>query len=411
MVDFSGRSTSRTYVLAAAISCGNEEINSVLEHWASPYDASKLVLAVKAAIQSKETWLVGRLLGIRPKNQEPKRREGTAIAMAAWFKREELLFLLLEHLPPAQWGFLPERLWPNWERGHHKMQATLMAPVRLGDQGMLETFLAKGFRGDRETLAVAVEKNDLTIATALLASGCALPRKGRPPLPLAVENGNMSMIQLLLQHGEDINEEPRLRLGRSALQQAVECGNLEVIQFLLDAGADVNTPPAKSGGATALQLAAIKGFLGIAKLLLDRTPPADINAAGARKNGRTALEGAAEHGRIDMVQFLLSSGAETSGPGKKQYLRAIRLAREKGHDVAATILEEHRELTRNKPRKIQLEGDNSESESLSSGSSAVEEDTDDTWDDSDGSCLASGSSEAEEDTEDAWDDDFMKDMY
>jgi ankyrin repeat protein len=104
-------------------------------------------------------------------------------------------------------------------------------------------------------------------------------------------------------------------------------------------------------------------------MLLDRIPPADINAPGAQRHGRTALEGAAEHGRIDMVQFLLSSGAETSGEGTKQYLRAIRLAKTKGHVEVVTILGAHGKLAVNEPSRFELEGQISDSESVSSGTS------------------------------------------
>ncbi|GLA41540.1 hypothetical protein AnigIFM63309_009632 [Aspergillus niger] len=124
---------------------------------------------------------------------------------------------------------------------------------------------------------------------------------------------------------------------RTALQHAVNNGNMDLINFLLDHGADVNSAPSEDGGATALQIAAIQGYLGIARKLLGLD--ADVNAAPARRNGRTALEGAAEHGRIDMLRLLLDEGASLVGnDGERQYRRAVELAEKNGHIAAAKLL-------------------------------------------------------------------------
>lgn len=138
--------------------------------------------------------------------------------------------------------------------------------------------------------------------------------------------------------GTDVNYPAKGHLGRTALQHAVENGNMELITMLLNHDADVNSPPAEDGGATALQLAAIKGYIGIARHLLDHR--ADVNSPGAPGKGRTALEGAAEHGRIDMVHMLLEEGAWIFGDaGERQYDNAVNLARRNGHYAVARMLE------------------------------------------------------------------------
>ncbi|EWY79857.1 hypothetical protein FOYG_17033 [Fusarium oxysporum NRRL 32931] len=124
---------------------------------------------------------------------------------------------------------------------------------------------------------------------------------------------------------------------------AVQVGNLDIIDLLLQAGAHLNSPPSFFGGATALQIAAIKGNLGLAKQLLDLG--ARINARGARQCGRTALEGAAEHGRLDMLQLLLHSGTLTTGAGQLQFVRAVHFAEQSGHDAAADLLRQSRQWT------------------------------------------------------------------
>ncbi|OJI82340.1 hypothetical protein ASPTUDRAFT_125406, partial [Aspergillus tubingensis CBS 134.48] len=123
---------------------------------------------------------------------------------------------------------------------------------------------------------------------------------------------------------------------RTALQHAVNNGNMDLINLLLDHGANVNSAPSKDGGATALQIAAIQGYLGIARKLIDLD--ADVNAAPARRNGRTALEGAAENGRIDMLRLLDDGASLVGNYGERQYRRAVELAEKNGHMAAAKLL-------------------------------------------------------------------------
>ncbi|XRM45210.1 hypothetical protein ABZX51_008308 [Aspergillus tubingensis] len=106
--------------------------------------------------------------------------------------------------------------------------------------------------------------------------------------------------------------------------------------MLLDAGADPNQCAAEFRGGTALQFAAIKGYIGIARKLLAKG--ADVNAKKSLRNGRTALEGAAEHGRIDMLQLLLNEGASIVASGRRQYIRAVKLAEKNAEFGAAKLL-------------------------------------------------------------------------
>ncbi|KAF2667557.1 hypothetical protein BT63DRAFT_480505 [Microthyrium microscopicum] len=99
----------------------------------------------------------------------------------------------------------------------------------------------------------------------------------------------------------------RRRYSRPSVQAAVEEGDIELVQKLLNLGALVNSPAAARKGVTALQLAAIHCSIEEARLLL--SVGAAINAPGAAIGGRRALEGAAEHSRIYMIQLMGSRGA------------------------------------------------------------------------------------------------------
>ncbi|RAH55457.1 ankyrin [Aspergillus piperis CBS 112811] len=158
------------------------------------------------------------------------------------------------------------------------------------------------------------------------------------PLQAAVKNQLVSIAQRLVKNPQtNIDYLGKGAGGRTALQHAVNNGNMDLINLLLDHGANVNSAPSEDGGATALQIAAIQGYLGIARKLIDLD--ADVNAAPAENYGRTALEGAAEHGRIDMLRLLLDEGASLVGNyGERQYRRAVELAEKNGQMAAAKLL-------------------------------------------------------------------------
>ncbi|KAK2740053.1 ankyrin repeat protein [Colletotrichum kahawae] len=171
-------------------------------------------------------------------------------------------------------------------------------------------------------------------------------------LAIAIEKKAFDVVEWLVHQDIDYEEKPDdledytpLEFDdsdHSPLQAAVRGGHREIMERLLYLGANVNDEPCWDLGATALQVAAMEGYAVILRRLLELK--ADPNAPGAVFWGRTALEGAAEHGRLEAVQILLSSGAETLGSGRRQYIRAIAYARLYGHHAVAELLESHREL-------------------------------------------------------------------
>lgn len=169
-------------------------------------------------------------------------------------------------------------------------------------------------------------------------------------LQLVVEKGNIGLIDLLLKAGADINHPASSRRGRTALRLAAEKGNIELVDILLEAGANVNQKPAKRAGATALQSAA---YIGVARRLPESG--ANVNADKSFAYGRTALEGAAEYGRIDMLQLLLNKGASTQGSGRRQYIRAVRLAEKNLQYAATQLLRDHGGWNEADPRQYEHE--------------------------------------------------------
>ncbi|KAK4034669.1 ankyrin repeat-containing domain protein [Parachaetomium inaequale] len=166
------------------------------------------------------------------------------------------------------------------------------------------------------------------------------PRGPYTPTQLAAFGQDLKALEMLLDHGTDVNEAPAERFGRTALQAAALLtpgpAKMAVIHFLLDHGANINADPALQCGVTALQAAAIAGDLMLAELFITRG--ADVNAWPSFEEGRTAIEGAAEHGRLDMVQLLLNAGARGDVARGTGFERAIELAEKNGHFSVANLL-------------------------------------------------------------------------
>lgn len=207
--------------------------------------------------------------------------------------------------------------------------------------------LAPG-RGKTALSAAAESGNDLVV-TALLACGEraaleAKDRTGYTALARAVCAGHVSTVRLLLAAGADASA--RDSTGTGVLKMAISVpGSQELVDALLPAISAADLDYAPPGGETALWHAAQSGFgreavlrlleagadpeaasagprtfltaaarsrwkpdLFRALLAHPRCP--DVNTAAA--DGSTALHSAARSGNADMVQALLSAGADAA---------------------------------------------------------------------------------------------------
>lgn len=200
-------------------------------------------------------------------------------------------------------------------------------------------------RGWHKTLARCLEPQYHTIADHVWRDeqySQDEPEQFKPltPTQLAVSEGDMKALKLLLDYGTDVNELPGDEFGRTALQAACEReigpAKTELIYFLLDRGADVNAQAGLECGVTALQAAAITGDIKIVELLISKG--AEVNAIASFEEGRYAIEGAAEHGRLDTVKMLLNAGAMGNLELGTGFEYAIELAEGHGHFAVANLL-------------------------------------------------------------------------
>ncbi|XP_050309097.1 uncharacterized protein LOC126745347 [Anthonomus grandis grandis] len=139
------------------------------------------------------------------------------------------------------------------------------------------------------------------IAKALISQGVPINAKdikGATPLHLASINGNLALVQKLLDNDADINEETETR---SALNLAVAMGHAEVVQLLLEHGAQVNNFTIYK--RTCLHIAAEKRCKDIVQHLLRYN--ANVNVADG--NLMTPLHWAVQTGAEDVVKLLLDA--------------------------------------------------------------------------------------------------------
>jgi uncharacterized protein len=193
-------------------------------------------------------------------------------------------------------------------------------------------------------LGIASTMGQPAIVEALLAKGADIKhRDGNSftPLHSAVRDSDygadreqrvraVATVKVLLAHGADPNarihqEKPTVRAldevefeGATPIALAAEVNNLEAIKSMVDAGGDPNIPTAHgttplmlaSGAATDVQRARSIEERGLAintaRYLVDHG--ADVNAAG--QFGWTALHSATYQGITDLMEFLLSKGAD-----------------------------------------------------------------------------------------------------
>ena len=120
----------------------------------------------------------------------------------------------------------------------------------------------------------------------------------RTPLSWAAEYGNEDMLQLLLKYGPNPDSHKNLKV--SPLMYAVENGNMTIIDILLQQ-TNVNPDYQCSGGPTALSYAARTGQLRVVQLLCRYGADPEISDS----HEETALFYAVKHGQVAVVNFLV----------------------------------------------------------------------------------------------------------
>ena len=222
----------------------------------------------------------------------------------------------------------------------------------------------KIFNSDGDNaLLLAAQKGNGDVVKELLKAGAdvdAVDRQGLTPLMLAVQRRDAAMVNLFVE--ADANLQKINSVGQDALRMALAKGYDDIAGILIDTGKvalpskeknaatlertikklqNVQSDPEETPFAqwTPLMLASWRGQTDMVELLLSQG--ADVDAAG--EDGHSALSRAAQSGHLRIVEMLLNAGASAvpdSDSGTK--ISPLISAVESGHeDIVRRLVREY----------------------------------------------------------------------
>ena len=226
-------------------------------------------------------------------------------------------------------------------------------------------------RGDAVSLGKVLHKLDCTqriyvLDKQYIADPCSLPGKEKPqvtPLVVAVQNGNLDCVKVLLKYGADIDGRDDMFKhitkgsvhvcqyeGCIPLFVAASSGNVEILSCLLDNGADMNAiTNTKDYTVTPLIVAVRSGNLECGKVLLKFG--ADIEGRGdfnyvskaypfhsVSFGGCTPLFVAAVNGNVVILRCFTKNGADINAVTNFKGYTPLMMATRYNHLAAVTFL-------------------------------------------------------------------------
>ncbi|EAA05854.4 AGAP009521-PA, partial [Anopheles gambiae str. PEST] len=164
------------------------------------------------------------------------------------------------------------------------------------------------------------------------------------PINMAIRNGNLRMLELLLRRGVDVNSAPLCFINafcQTALHVCVERDQVEMARDLIRAGAQINAK--NRTGATPLHLAVQRGNVRLVQLLLDHKCSIDE----LNYNGETPLIRAVVSNNLPLVRILLNNGASIERLRNSEPPVLLYLVQENHEEVLDYLLEHYQQFDAN----------------------------------------------------------------
>jgi ankyrin repeat protein len=187
---------------------------------------------------------------------------------------------------------------------------TLRIAAYLGDAAKVGSLVEEGAAAnagrqrDGMPLCLAVREGHIEVVRLLLAKGAdvnSMDSDQETALHVALRKNRVDVAELLISSGGDVNA--ILRTGDTPLSYAAEHGLIDMTRLLIAKGAAVSFQ-----GVKALCKAAAEGHQEVVQLLL----ASGVNVNLADKYGRTALHEAVSAGQREVVELLLVKGADVN---------------------------------------------------------------------------------------------------
>ena len=259
------------------------------------------------------------------------------------------------------------------EEGFPIRQGNLDRAAENGHMDVVQLLIENGASVQEVDINWVARGGHTEIVKLLLQKGAKL--KGARALSFAARYGHTDLVALLIDAGVELNEcksndgydPPRMRCVPAGLDSAIYGGHIEIIQMLVEAGADVlalarTMPPrnfiqiAKRSRSdkvrelleSALELPTGSNVINAAKsgdwerlkrVVLLGAPVNQIEKSFDDTYGWTALMYASDRGLLEIVEVLVSAGADVaySSPNNET---ALYLATKKKRHVIVKLLKE-----------------------------------------------------------------------
>ncbi len=212
--------------------------------------------------------------------------------------------------------------------------------VRYDAQNSFDFFLTIGVRPDSEVLMSSIYETNLHYLRSCITGGVS-PNSplgdGWTALTMAVHHERTPALQLLLSMGADVNL--CVMGGSSALQIAVQEGNIEMVNILLRAGAVTHglVFSRESQTVNLINSATQNGYADIAELLFKAGAPKPA-ADQLCTNSNLKMHMAAMQNRVDVLKDLIRQGGDVNKANSHNSYTPLFSACDWGSSEAAMLL-------------------------------------------------------------------------